>query len=123
MQNLLVVTALIEAFAGSAFIASPAFQVRLLLGATLDTPAGLVMSRVAGAAVLALSLACWRARKEERSGAARGVVAAMLLYNAMLVVVFLYAGLGLRLTGIGLWPTVGAHAVLGLWCVASLRVR
>ena len=33
-------------------------------------------------ALLALGLACWLARNEEQSGAAVGLVAAMLLYNA-----------------------------------------
>ncbi len=89
MKNLLVVMALLETFTGVAMTVSPALPVSLLIGAALDTPGGLV-ARVAGAALLALGVACWVARNDGRSGAARGLVAAMLLYNTAPVGVLLY---------------------------------
>jgi hypothetical protein len=120
MRNLLVVTALLKAVTGVALIVSPAPPVLLLVGAALDTVGGLIVARVAGAALSALALACWLARDDRQSGAARGVVAAMLLYDTAAVAVLVYAGLGLKLSAIGLWPAVALHGALALWCIACL---
>jgi hypothetical protein len=121
MKSLLVVTALIEAVAGMVLVVSPAPAVSLLVGATLDTPGGLVAARVAGGALLALGLACWRTRDAPEDLGARGIVAAMLLYNTVVAAVLVHAGLGLKLSGIGLWPAVVLHLALAVWCVACLR--
>jgi hypothetical protein len=121
MRSLLVATALLEAVTGVALMVSPAPLVSVLAGAALDTPGGPLVARVAGAALLALGLACWLARDDGRSRAARGLVAAMLLYNMAVAAVLVYAGLGLKLSAIGLWPVVLLHGALACWCVVCLR--
>jgi heme A synthase len=121
MKNLLVVMAWLEAITGIGLIGSPAALVPLLLGAALDSPVGLVLARVAGAALLALGLACWLARGDGGSRAARGLVAGMLLYNGAVGALLVYAGLSLDLSAIGLWPTVLVHLTLAVWCVVCLR--
>ena len=123
MKKLLIVTAWLEAVTGVALMVSPAPPVLLLVGASLDTTGGLIIARVAGAALLALGLACWLARDDGRSDAARGLIAAMLVYNVAAVAVLLYAGLGLKLSAIGLWPAVVLHGALALWCVVPLADR
>lgn len=123
MKSLLVVTAVSEAVTGAALLLSAPLVVALLLGASLGTPGGLVVARMAGAALLALALACWRARDDGPSRAARGLIAAMLLYNVAAVSVLAYAGIGMGLSGIGLWPAVVLHAALAVWCIACLRTR
>jgi len=121
MRNLLVVTALFEAITGIALMVSPSMPVSLLVGATLDTTAGLIVARIAGAALLSLGLACWQAREDVRSRAARGLVAAMCFYNMAALGVLLYASLGLKLSAVGLWPAVALHAALAVWCVVRLQ--
>jgi hypothetical protein len=121
MKRLLTLTAIIEAATGLGLVAVPSVVVRLLLGSPLDESASVLLGRVAGAALLALGVACWLARDETQSRAARGLVAAMLLYNVATVAVLAFAGIGLRLHGLALWPAVILHAVMAVWCVACLR--
>jgi len=121
MRTLLIVTAVIEAGTGLALAMSPSAPVAMLLGSSLDTPTGLVVGRVAGAALLSLGIACWLARNDEQSRAAAGLLVAMLLYNTAVAAVLAYAGIGLRLTGVGIWPAVLLHAALAVWCLACFR--
>ena len=44
----------------------------------------------------------------------------MLLYNVATVAVLAFAGVGLELHGMLLWPAVILHAVMAVWCVACL---
>ena len=120
MKPLLIVTAALEAPTGLALLAIPAVVIQVLFGSAPDATGALV-ARVAGVALLALGAACWLARRDHRSGAARGLSAAMLLYNTGVTAVFVYAGLGMGVSGIGLWPAVVAHVGLAIWCLACLR--
>jgi hypothetical protein len=120
-RKLLIVTALLEVATGMALLASPAVPVALLLGAALDTPGGLAVGRVAGAAVLSLGLACWWARHDGQGRSGRAVVAAMLAYNVVVVAVLAQARIGLGVTGVGFWPAAGLHTALAVWCIACLR--
>jgi len=122
-RGLLVVMAVLEAATGVALLILPVFVVSLLLGESLDTAGGLAVARIAGAALLSLGLTCWLTRHDGKTGAGRGVVVAMLAYNVMVIAVLAHAGLGLGMSGIGLWPAAGAHMVLASWCLASFRSR
>ena len=121
MNRLLKLTAIIEAAAGLALMVVPSVVVRLLLGSELDAPTAVMLGRVAGAALLALGVACWLARGDTQSRAARGLVAAMFLYNVATVAVLAFVGIGFGLQGVALWPAVVLHAVMAVWCVACLR--
>ncbi len=118
-KPLFIATAVIEVGAGLGFAIAPALLVRILLGAPLDTPAGLLIARLAGAALIALGTACWLARNE-RNLAAGGLIVSMLFYNTAAALLLAYAGIGLRLSGIGLWPAVVLHAAMAVWCLACL---
>ena len=120
MKLLLIIAAVIEAGAGLALLLIPAVAVSALLGAALDTATGLVAGRIAGAALLALAIACWQARNGERGNSATGVVAAMSFYNFAAAIVLVYAGTRLDLRSALLWPAIVLHLCLGVWCVSNL---
>jgi hypothetical protein len=120
MKRFLTLTAIIEAATGLALLTLPSFVVRLLLGAEISG-ASIPLGRVAGAALLALGVACWLARDDTQSRATRGLVVAMLIYNTAATAVLAFAGIGLGLHGVALWPAVVLHAAMAVWCVACLR--
>lgn len=123
LRSLFIVTAILEAGTGLALVLSPSTPAAILVAASLDTDGGLVVARIAGAALFSLGAACWFARDDGRSRAAKGLVTAMLLYNVGAVGVFLYAGMGLERTGNGLWPAALLHTGLAIWCLGCLRSR
>jgi hypothetical protein len=123
MKLLLIITAVFEGLTGLALLVAPSMTVSTLLGAELDTPAGLVAGRIAGAALFALAIACWQARIGERHGIAAGVVAGMFVYNVAAALIVTYAGVGLGLQSALMWPVVVAHNVLAAWCAAVLWLQ
>jgi hypothetical protein len=120
MRSLLTATALVEAGAGLALLCCPSEFVSLLVGEPIETSAALTAARVGGAALLALGIACGFARGDSRSRAAKGLVAAMLLYNAATAAILAFAGIRLEMHGVLLWPGVVLHAALAAWCIACL---
>jgi hypothetical protein len=125
MEYLLTLAAVIEAGAGLGMVVLPSLLATLLLGSSLDTPVALTVARVAGVGLLALGIACWLARHDGQSRAARGLVGALVVYNAGVFVVLAYAGMASGLPGIGLWPVVGVHAGMTVWAswVCSINRR
>ncbi len=119
-KPLLSVTAVAEGATGLALLVVPSKLVELLLGSGLDTAVGVTATRVAGVALLALSIACWRAIADAASDAARGLVEAMLLYNFGVAAVLILAWLRHGLFGIGLWPVGIAHIAMAAWCLACI---
>lgn len=112
--------AVLEGLAGIAFLILPAMTVSTLLDTPLDTPGGLAVGRLAGAALLSLAVACWNARNSERGGAARGVITAMLFYNVAASAILAYAGIRLNLQSALLWPAFLTHVVLAALCLFNL---
>ncbi|HKN12643.1 MAG TPA: hypothetical protein VJX68_05555 [Candidatus Binatus sp.] len=114
-------TAAIEAGAGVALLSIPSRAAELLLGAPLDTPAAVTAARVGGAALLTLAAAFWLARGDSQSSAARGLVAAVVIYNVAVVLILAVFGLRSEHVGVVLWPAVALHTALTVWCIVSLR--
>lgn len=121
MKQFCIVTALIELGAGVALVFFPSATVALLVGEPLAGPAALTVARIGGAAITSLGVACWLARRDAHSPAARGLVVAMLLYNVATVALLVFASSGYGLTGLALWPGVGLHVVMAVWCGTILR--
>ncbi len=123
IKSLLIVTALIEAATGIALLVAPSVIVELLLGAGLSSPQSLVLGRIAGAALISISVACWQARKSERNDTQIGLLAGLLVYNIAVPALLIYAAIAPGLHGIALWPASILHVMLAIWCLACLRSR
>jgi hypothetical protein len=117
MKSLLTATAVLEVGAGLALLTVPT----LLFGPEIDTPTGLTVARIAGAALLAIGVACWLARHDGQNSAARGLVGGLVLYNAGVVAVLAFGATALGLSSGGLWPAAAIHAAMTVWCMTSLR--
>jgi hypothetical protein len=119
--SLLTITAIIELGAGVALMGIPSQAATLLLGVGLQAPNAGVVGRVAGTAIFSLGIACWLGRRNGKSAAGLGMTAGMTFYNIAVAALLGYAGIGLRMAGIGLWPAVALHAVMAVWCIVALR--
>lgn len=118
---LLFNTALIESGTGLILIGLPSFFVELLFGQEITEPITLVIARLAGVAILVISIMCYLARNDQPGPATMGIVTGMLVYNIVVAVLLAYAGIGLKLTGLLLWPAVVLHVALAFWCMAAIR--
>jgi Kef-type K+ transport system membrane component KefB len=121
--RLLIVTAVIAAGAGLVLLFFPAVAFLLLFRVDRPTPESAFVAPVAGALLLFFGVACCSARKRLRSREATAVIAVMLLYNILIAAILAYAEGALKMVGIVLWPAVGLHTMLAVWCLACLLVR
>jgi len=120
LKRLLIVKSTVEILAGLAFALFPGSLFVILLGTPLAL-GGLFAFRMFGAAIFAMGLACWLACSDSESRTARGLVLAMLIYDAAFVAILLLARFGSRLSGIGLWPVVILHSGLGIASLLCLK--
>jgi hypothetical protein len=122
-KPLLIVSAVCEIGAGLLLLIAPSPTARVLLGAGLMSPESMVVGRVGGAALLSIGLSCWLERNRDPEASALGLVTGLLVYNVAAVVLFAYAALVCKMNGIGIWPTVGLHSALFIWCARRLRIE
>lgn len=101
MKWVLIFAAVGEAGTGLALLIVPSLVGRLLLGEEL-TGIAIPVARVAGIALIALSIACW-------PGTPR---VGMLTYSAAVTLYLAYLGFAGGMNGILLWPAVVLHAIL-----------
>jgi hypothetical protein len=120
---LLLATAIGEGGIGLLLLIWPPLPLVLLLGVEQVSPEALVTARIAGAALLAIGVACWLARNDAAGHSQRGLLLSVLIYDVGAAGVLAYAGWFLHLAGVALWPGVVLHAALAVWCGASLWVR
>ena len=101
MKKILMFVALAEAGTGVILFAYPPIVVRLLFDAEI-VGAGVIMSRLAGIALIGLGVACWPG--PPRVG--------MLIYGTAAALYLAYVGFAGGLTGILLWPAVVLHVIV-----------
>jgi len=112
MKKLLILTAVIEGLTGLILLVYPPIVIRLLLDSEI-AGAGVLMSRFAGIALIALGVACWPDGNTFRA-------VGMLTYNLLVILFLVYVGINVG-AGILLWPTVAIHAVLSVLLVRAWR--
>ena len=120
-RKLFTASALIEAAAGLPMVLLPALAMWVLVGVREPSPEALIVSRIGGVGVLAITVACWIGRDDRGSSAQHGLLWALFLYNVGAFTVLAVSGSMLRMAGIALWPAVGLHAVMTIWCALNLR--
>src|SRR5262245_40027765 len=107
-NRLLAVAAAAEALTGLVLLGYPPLVTKLLFAAEI-AGIGIVTSRFAGMALLALGVACWP------YGSASPALCGMLTYSSLATLGLLYVGLTSGWNGVLLWPAVVLHAVLTLF--------
>ena len=105
MNVILMLAALAEAGTGVMLLVYPSIIVRLLFDAEI-VAAGVIMSRLAGIALIGLGAACWPGTDTRRA------FQAMLTYSALAMLFLIYIGVRAEGVGLLLWPAVVAHAIL-----------
>ena len=120
---LLIVTAVAEAGTGLVLLVLPSLPLVLLLGVEQASLETIFVTRLAGAALLAIGVACWLARNDHGRTAQRGLLTGLLVYDVAAAALLAYAGLALSMVGLALWPAVVLHAALAIWCILCLSVR
>jgi hypothetical protein len=122
-EPLLLLTSVVEAATGVLLLVMPRVVFTLLLGVRSPATEALYVGRVAGAALLAIGIACWEARSDDRSPAQVGLLAGLFTYDLAASTLLASAPIALNSRGIALWPAVGLHAALGAWCLVVLQSR
>jgi len=102
MKKVLTIAAVAEAAMGVALIVLPSLVVRLLLGSHLAGVANPV-ARVAGIALLALSVACLPSCTP---------LCGMLTYSLLVTTYLFYLAIRGEWVGLLLWPVVVLHIIL-----------
>ena len=105
-KYVLALAALAEAGTGLLLLVSPQLVVHLLFAAEV-TGAGVLMSRIAGIALIGLGVSCWP------SNSTLQPLWGMLTYSTLAMLYLIILGLGGR-AGILLWPAVVVHAGLAI---------
>ena len=121
MNSLCAATAAIEIGAGLALLCLPSAAADLLLGAPLEAPAASTVARIGGAGLVTLGVACWLARNDAKSPAAKGLVTAMVVYNLTVGLILAVAGVRSVPAAFVLWPVaVVLHSAMAVWCVVAV---
>ena len=120
VSRLLIVTTAFEGTTGLLLLLLPAVVLAWLFGWREIGRETALMGRVAGAAVLGLSVASWMAREDGGSRAERALLTGLLIYNVVAFVLLAVAGTTQHMIGLLLWPAVLYHGALTVWCAVCI---
>ena len=118
MRLLLTITALGEGAFGLLVLVYPSIAVQALFGLEIDG-LGVIISRIAGVALIGLAVACWPSRVPGRQQ-----LYGMLTYSILVTLYLVRIGIRGAPVGPFLWPAVIVHVVLiVLLIVAGVKAR
>jgi hypothetical protein len=120
MKLLLTATALLESITGFGLVIIPSLLVSLLLGTSLTDSSAILICRLTGGALITIAVACWFLRRDAQSSV---MVKIMLGYNIFCTILLVYAALGKKIYGPGLWPVVLLHLAMFIWCLSFFRKK
>jgi hypothetical protein len=112
MKKVLALAAAAEAGTGLVLLMYPPVLVRLLFGGEIGG-VGVIISRLAGIALVGLGVACWP------HNSALQPLHGMLTYSAFAMLYLIYIGFRGRDVGLLLWPGVVVHAIFVLLLVRA----
>jgi hypothetical protein len=118
-----IVTAVLEGGAGACLLILPEISLAILLGLPRPALETVLVTRIAGVALLALGVACAPARKEKPGMPPPGLLLAMLLYNGSVAALLAYGGWALDMAGVLLWPAVVLHGIMAVWNAVCFTCR
>ena len=119
LTRLLSVGSVLETVIGLVLLIYPSGLASILLRSPLEV-SGVIIGRIAGGALLALGIACWRARKTPSAPASLGISWAFLAYNVVACVTLAWAGSALGSDGLPALSASVLHGTLGavlLWAL------
>lgn len=119
LRRLLILSGGLEVLVGVLALLSPVMAVSLLLGGPVDQIAS-VLTRLFGAGVFSLGLACLKALDDVESPSGLAVSIGITAYNILAAVLIVWAAAGLGVGGFLLWGAGIGHAVLGALFVSAL---
>jgi hypothetical protein len=114
MKKVLGLASIAEAGTGVILLAYPPIVVRLLFGVEI-AGAGIIMSRLAGIALLGLGVACWP------GNSAFQPLYGMFTYSALAMLYLIRIGIRGAPEGPLLWPGVVVHAIIVVLLVWAWR--
>lgn len=119
VQIIFALAAITELLTGVSLLIFPEIVIRLLFDASI-IGTGIVASRIAGASLIALGIACWPYVIVKKTS--QGLIA-MLTYSLIATIYLGYLGLFEEMIGILLWPAIIFHSVITIFLVLGLFKR
>ena len=120
-QVFLAVSAVAEAVFGLFMLAAPAMMLSVFLGYEAPATGMLLAGRAFGATLVTLALAGWFARQKWGPRIEQRLAIGVVVYDVIASTTLVLVGFVLGQTGVGLWPAVIAHSILGVWGALDLR--
>lgn len=117
----LIISALGEAIFGLCMLAATPLMLAFFLGNVDPTAAMLWLGRGFGATLVACAFAGWLWRVKAGPRAQPPLARAVVAYDVLATLTLVFVGLVLGQVGIGLWPAVIVHSLLGAWGALDWR--